>query len=294
MEFNKDLKIRDVVKIFIPLLLAVFIQYAVSIFDLLCIFAKNIFSDKKTDSTYTVENIISMDYNQPMNLAIVNAFKFLLYIIIFGIWYYKSFIKTGKKDVTLKENIINKIKSTMTPLITVFLLIAGISGQFLVDGFLNIFRSIFEDAFKSYDDMISSVTGAGSSWLMLFSIFVLAPIAEEILFRGLLYQYSKKLLFTPFAIIFQAFMFGVYHGTVIQGIYAFAMGLVLGCVMYKFDSIVPSIFLHMVINISILFVPEALFNSIGICIVTTIVSLVIFAFALYLSLKQKAKYSINE
>lgn len=290
MECKNNYNIRDIIKVFIPILLAVVLQYAVSIIDLICIFIKNLFSEKKTTSDFTVENIISMDYNQPMNLALVNTLKFLLYIIIFGYWYYKVFIKDGPKDVPLKEN----IKSSMTPLLAVFLALSGVVGQFLIDGFLNIFRHFFTDAFASYDSMINSVTGASASWLMYLAVFILAPIGEELLFRGLLYNLSKKILLFPLAIVFQAFMFGAYHGNLIQGIYAFAMGLVLGFIAYKFDSIIPCIFIHIIINTSVIFVPGALFDSITLCIITTIVSFALFVLFLTLAMKQKNKHASEE
>lgn len=285
MECKNSFKISDVVKIFLPLLLAVLLQYAVTMIDIIFIFIGNVFSKEEIDRSKSIGDIMSFDYKQPMNLAAITAAKFILYGIIFGIWYYKAYIKDTSKESSLYE----RIKATISPISAIFLAIAGISAQFLVDGVLNICRNIFVDAFTEYDRLLDSVNGAGSSWLMLISVFILAPIAEEILFRGLILEHSKNLLTLPLAIIFQAFMFGVYHGNMIQGIYAFILGAVLGYLAYKFDSIIPCILFHMAINVSIALVPEALLATMVSCIITSIVSFILLVVFLYFALKSNQK-----
>ena len=84
-----------------------------------------------------------------------------------------------------------------------------------------------------------------------FSMFlyagILAPITEEILFRGLIQRsvlpFGKKL-----AIIVSALTFGLFHGNLIQTPYAFAVGLVLGYVAAEYN-IIWSMVLHMINNL---------------------------------------------
>ena len=86
-----------------------------------------------------------------------------------------------------------------------------------------------------------------------FSMFlyagILAPITEEILFRGLIQRtllpYGKK-----FAIFCSAFCFGIFHGNLIQSPYAFLVGLVLGYVASEY-SIAWAMVLHMINNLVI-------------------------------------------
>lgn len=86
-----------------------------------------------------------------------------------------------------------------------------------------------------------------------FSMFLyaglLAPVAEEILFRGLIQRslmpYGKR-----FAIFCSAFTFGLFHGNLIQTPYAFAVGLVLGYVAAEY-SIGWAMLLHMINNLLI-------------------------------------------
>ena len=83
-----------------------------------------------------------------------------------------------------------------------------------------------------------------------FSMFlyacILAPVAEEILFRGLvlrsLMPYGKR-----FAILCSALTFGLFHGNLIQTPFAFVVGLVLGYVASEY-SIGWAMLLHMINN----------------------------------------------
>jgi len=76
---------------------------------------------------------------------------------------------------------------------------------------------------------------------------VLAPVSEELLFRGLIQRrlmpYGKR-----FAIFCSALTFGLFHGNLIQTPYAFVVGLVLGYVAAEY-SVGWAIMLHMINNL---------------------------------------------
>lgn len=122
-----------------------------------------------------------------------------------------------------------------------------------------------------------------SMWLYMA---VCAPVSEEILFRGLIQRtmmpYGKK-----FAIIASAFLFGIFHGNLIQSPYAFLVGLVLGYVACEY-SIAWAMLLHMINNLLLgdsflritMGLPEELTNLLlllltGACAVAGIIILVL-------------------
>ena len=84
-----------------------------------------------------------------------------------------------------------------------------------------------------------------------FSMFlyagVLAPVTEELLFRGLvqrtLMPFGKR-----FAIFCSAFTFGLYHGNLVQTPFAFLVGLILGYVAAEYN-IFWAMLLHMINNL---------------------------------------------
>ncbi len=96
---------------------------------------------------------------------------------------------------------------------------------------------------------IESATSSADTFSMFLYTGILAPIAEEILFRGLILRslmpFGKKL-----AIFVSALLFGVFHGNIVQSPFAFMVGLVLGYVAVEY-SVAWAMVLHMFNNLVI-------------------------------------------
>ncbi len=87
-----------------------------------------------------------------------------------------------------------------------------------------------------------------SIWLGLIVYAVAAPLAEELLFRGIIYN-SLKGLFKPVAaMLAAAAFFGVYHGNSVQGIYGFLMGCLFIYAYEYFGDFRAAVALHAVVN----------------------------------------------
>lgn len=84
------------------------------------------------------------------------------------------------------------------------------------------------------------------SLFILLSVWIIAPVGEELIFRGFLMRYLEKYGKLT-AIVVTALLFGLFHGNLGQGLNAFAVGLVLGYVAIEY-SVVWSIVLHWVNN----------------------------------------------
>lgn len=86
---------------------------------------------------------------------------------------------------------------------------------------------------RSVADVLASVSGQSDTFSMFLYASILGPVSEELIFRGYILQslrpYGKK-----FAIVFSAFLFGVFHGNLLQTPYTFLMGLVLGYVTVEY------------------------------------------------------------
>ena len=90
----------------------------------------------------------------------------------------------------------------------------------------------------------------GSSWGYL-ALGILAPVAEELVFRGailrsLMAYFNYRLPWIP--IVVSALLFGAVHGNVAQFANAFVMGLLLGWMYCRTHSIVLGVALHWVNN----------------------------------------------
>ena len=83
------------------------------------------------------------------------------------------------------------------------------------------------------------------------AIGILAPIAEEMCFRGAILR--KLLTMFPkrqhwIAIAVSAVLFALAHFNVVQSLHAFLIGLLLGWLYYRTDSILPGIVFHWINN----------------------------------------------
>lgn len=74
-----------------------------------------------------------------------------------------------------------------------------------------------------------------------------APIAEELLYRGVIMRLLSKVS-ARFGIIISALLFGLMHGNPYQLVLGFALGIVWGYIDFKAGSILPSIVCHAVLN----------------------------------------------
>ena len=93
---------------------------------------------------------------------------------------------------------------------------------------------------------VEMASTTGSTFSMYIYICFLGPIAEELLFRGIVLR-TLRPWGKQAAILISALVFGLFHGNVVQIPFAFAVGVVLGYVAVE-HSILWAIVLHIINN----------------------------------------------
>lgn len=208
-----------------------------------------------------------------------NACIMLIYsitcIVFFGLWYYRSCGGNYRPD----------IRRTFHPL-QLAAIVVLVPGMQFFSSYLTAFVSmIFPSWLRQYEKLMETAGLTTDIGVLMFFYSVLSgPICEELIFRGVTMRLFRRAL--PFwaANLMQAILFGAFHMNWIQGIYAFALGLVLGILCEKGGSIYCSILFHILFNFwgTVLSqILEPLENSAALGIVmllTTIVSLALGAF----------------
>lgn len=110
----------------------------------------------------------------------------------------------------------------------------------LLEGIMSLFG-------KSIMPVLETVAGSSDTFSMFLYASVLAPVWEELIFRGYvlrsLQPYGKR-----FAVLGSALLFGLFHGNLLQTPYAILMGLLLGYVTVEY-SIHWAIGLHLFNNL---------------------------------------------
>lgn len=179
--------------------------------------------------------------------------------IIFFFWYrFESWGEAGTG------------RNTSLSLRNITLLISlGIGCQFFFSGVMVLIEPLFEKTFSDYADVLEKLT-SGNQLIVLVFMILIAPVTEELIFRGVILTRANKYFGMIYANILQAALFGLYHGNVVQGIYAFIIGLLLGAVYNKFGIIYAPVLLHITINSSSLLmvlVPEHIIGYIMIMLI---------------------------
>lgn len=150
-----------------------------------------------------------------------------------------------KKDFCFREIWVTDRK--MKPGSFFALLAILISAQAVFQIGVGICEWLFNQMGLSVLDSLEGVTTLSGSFSMFLYAGIIAPIGEEILFRGLILRslqpYGKK-----FAILTSAFLFGIFHGNFLQTPYALLVGLLLGYVTVEY-SIGWAMVLHMFNNL---------------------------------------------
>lgn len=78
---------------------------------------------------------------------------------------------------------------------------------------------------------------------------LITPFAEEILFRGIIYNGVKKYFKPMPALFMSAAIFGMYHGNTVQGIYAFIMAFLMIYLYEYFGDFKAPLFVHIFSNL---------------------------------------------
>ena len=101
---------------------------------------------------------------------------------------------------------------------------------------------------KSFDGTSEIIYGS-SFVLQVLTAGIAAPVVEELLYRGLVYNRIKKMTGLIPAAVLSSIIFGVIHANWVQAPYAFIIGLVCVYVYERYKSIFAPIILHISANL---------------------------------------------
>lgn len=103
-----------------------------------------------------------------------------------------------------------------------------------------------EEFYNVYTESMNA--SQGDMGMFVIAAVLGAPLIEEIVFRaGPLTNLTRRMRPLP-AIMITAALFGLAHGAPAQVIYTFVLGIIMGFLFVKTDSIYPSIICHFVFN----------------------------------------------
>ncbi|MDD3035430.1 MAG: type II CAAX endopeptidase family protein [Candidatus Saccharimonadaceae bacterium] len=190
-----------------------------------------------------LQNVLhfSLDsYNQNVVTAVFAAALYSLAIVVtFGLPLLIRKRRISLGDVGL-DRLPNWLDIFITPFSVFFYFLISISLMLLVVKFMPWvdMNQVQETGFENLGHQYEYV-------LTFFTLVVVAPVAEEILFRGYLFGKLRQVVPLWVAVLVTSLTFGLVHGAWNLAIDTFALSVVLCLLREKTGSIWSSILLHM-------------------------------------------------
>lgn len=171
----------------------------------------------------------------------------ILLLIVFVPWYYFG---CGRPKITGES-----MKRTFSPRALLMVLAIAVGLNYGISCLLQLVYVEAPQLLEDYMELMES-SGLGVNFWANAAAVILAPLGEELIFRGVAFFYACKAVSgmkNPRAAFWianctQALLFGIYHMNLVQGLYAFFIGLALGYLRQKYNSLLPGMLAHLIFN----------------------------------------------
>jgi membrane protease YdiL (CAAX protease family) len=117
-------------------------------------------------------------------------------------------------------------------------------GELLTTGLISFINQVTA---RETGNLLESATEDMSAGMMFLFMVLIAPICEELIFRRILFRRLLP-MGENFAILMSALAFSLFHCNLFQAVYAFALGVLFGCVIVKTGRLRYTVALHMILN----------------------------------------------
>lgn len=191
-----------------------------------------------TGGTVPDQTVITEEITKFLNDYLILFVLISGVITVFILW---MFFKVRKKKLLQEVSFRKFGKEHIIPIV-----ILGTALSFCVTFLLQILpipKTLMEDYMQSSEQLLE-----GKLLVILVADILVAPIVEEIIFRGLVLSRLRKAMPLPVAILLSSLAFALMHGQIIWMMYTFLLGIVLCIVAVYTESIGASLLLHMTFN----------------------------------------------
>lgn len=178
----------------------------------------------------------------------LNLYSFLVYMVALVmalLWYYFAFVAPVGIKVYTEER-----TKRITPVCFGWIALLAFALEHATSLIVAVVAAVAPQAFENYESMVESSGLSEYSVMWYFATLILPPLVEEIVFRGLILNYLRRAgIGLILSIVIQAVLFGVYHGNLVQGVYAAILGIVLGYLAIRYNSLAAPMFMHFCFNL---------------------------------------------
>lgn len=186
------------------------------------------------------------------NILFTNMAAYILFVAIVCL-----ILKMQKRKISQQIRFYKvPLKACLFPILTAFSF--SMFWNIFVEKLIRLPAEI-EDSLDNYNIMLiesknyfSTLFPAGGTIMFVLSILIIAPIAEEFIFRGLIQTKLRNSMSSILAVCISATFFGIFHimacPTLVLS--AFLMGIILAYSYEKTNSLLPPIMAHIAANLA--------------------------------------------
>lgn len=162
-----------------------------------------------------------------------------------------------RSKISIKEYLTNRVHDKKAIILSILFFI----GIYFA---ASLFSGLLENFMPSNSNVDAALTQGFNSLAGIFVMVVIAPVFEELLFRGVILRGFLKNYSIAKSLIITSLLFGLLHFNLIQSITAVILGLALGWIFIKTGSLWMTIFLHSLNNgISVLLYQLTVKNNVS-------------------------------
>lgn len=111
---------------------------------------------------------------------------------------------------------------------------------------------------REYQETMNQITSGKSIWMLVFWMGIVAPVAEEMVFRWLIYFRLRDYMRMGMAMAVSGILFGIYHMNLTQAVYASILGMMFAYFLEITGNLWASVLLHIGANCWSVLMPEIL------------------------------------
>ena len=182
------------------------------------------------------------------HLQNLSDFGYIVAVIVGITIFYK------KQQINVKETILySKKKMTLEHFSVFFILFLGC--QFLFTQSAHLFETFLNTFGLSTQGAIEAATSGDDSFMLVVYAALVGPFVEELLVRGGV-VYRLKNYGKIFSILLSAVIFGLFHMNLIQGFFAFFVGILFAYIALEY-SFLWAVFFNILNNFGFIFLVES-------------------------------------
>ena len=179
------------------------------------------------------------------HMNLVSCVIYTVPAVAFILWYWLEVVRReGAASFARAQT------KKITPAGILWTLVFAYAVQHAVSLIIGFLAFMLPETVAAYEEMVESAGLTDYSLTWVFAVVILPPLVEETVFRGLILHYLKKGGARFWAAnLIQAALFGIYHGNLVQGIYAFCIGVLLGYLAERYSSLIIPVMVHALFNL---------------------------------------------